>query len=70
MFDSISLQPTRNITTIKNTSESTTKKKCPVNYNQINYSDILVKQSLSFPPTFLLGFGQTTDEKDFLAATF
>ena len=36
MFDSISLVPARNISEIRNTSQSTSKKNCRVNYNQPN----------------------------------
>ena len=62
IFDSISLQPARNITEIKLHSPRR-KKKCRVNYNQNNYSNLIfgLNYELFLPLyqiTFFLGFGQ------------
>ena len=62
IFDSISLQPARNITEITLHS-SQRKKKFRVNYNQSNYSNLISgsKYELFLPPyqiTFFLAFGQ------------
>ena len=62
IFDSISLQPARSITEIKLHSPRR-KKKCRVNYNHNNYSNLIfgLNYELFLPPyqiTFFLGFGQ------------
>ena len=63
MFDSISLQPARNITEITLHSPLG-KKKCHANYNQNKYSNIIIfgtKYKLFLPLyqiTFFLAFGQ------------
>ena len=62
IFDSISLQPARNITEITLHS-SQRKKMFRVNYNQNNYSNLISgsKYELFLPPyqiTFFLAFGQ------------
>ena len=62
IFDSISLQPARNITEITLHSPRR-KKKCRVNYNQNNYSNLIfgLNYELFLPLyqiTFFLRFGQ------------
>ena len=62
IFDSTSLQPARNITEIILHSPRR-KKKCRVNYNQDNYSNLNfgLNNDLFLPRyqiTFFLGFGQ------------
>ena len=62
IFDSISLQPARNITEITLHSPQR-KTKCRINYNQNNYSNLISgsRYELFFPPyqlTFFLPFGQ------------
>ena len=63
IFDSISLQPARNITE-RALHSSQQKTKCRVNYNQNNYSNLISgsKYELFLPPyqiTFFLAFGLT-----------
>ena len=48
MFDLISLQPARNISEIRHTSQSTTKKNCRVNQKPIQCSNIFVNICMSF----------------------
>ena len=51
MFDSILLQPARNITEIRKTHYSSRrKKKCPVNHNQNKCSNIWYKVWVFLPP--------------------
>ena len=57
MFDSILLQPARNITEIRKTRYSSRrKKKCPVNHNQNKCSNIWYKVWVFSPPLFTFLF--------------
>ena len=60
VFDSISLQPARNISEIRNTWQSTTKKNCRVDHNQTNALTFSWNKVWFFPSSlssyFLLSF--------------